>query len=307
MAAVGVLAACAAQPDAGEYRAEVDYRQVSLSEASALAQLLAANDELGLAMLRSGEGSNVVVSPFSAYVALAMLAEGAHGETAEAFDSALGAAGGDRTDAVNALRGALLVHDGDPAEAAGDDLPEEPLLHLADRVLLDDELVPEAAFLEVLARSYDAGIETVDLGTDAAKPVLDEWVNRETGGLIPESAIAPKPSLRLVLQDALVLAARWLVPFDPNSTFEEPFETPEGTVDVEMMHGTADAVWPVTETASWTAVRLPYVDGFVADLVLPPDGIDPADADAATLAALWDGAAPAGSVAVAVPVLDLDA
>lgn len=307
VAAVGVLAACAAQPSVGQYRADVAYQQVSLGEASALPQLLAANDELGLAMLRSGEAPNVVVSPFSAYVALAMLAEGARGGTAESFDAALGAAGADRTDAVNALRGALLVHDGDPAVAAGDELPEAPLLHLADRVLLDDELVPEQAFLEVLARSYDAGIETVDLGTDAAKPVLDEWVNRETGGLVPESAIVPKPSLRIVLQDAMVLAARWLVPFDPNNTFEEPFETPDGMVDVEMMHGTADGAWPVTEADGWTAVRLPYVDGFVADLVLPPDGVDPADADAATLAALWDGTEPAGSVTVAVPVLDLEA
>ncbi|MGM0385102.1 MAG: serpin family protein [Actinomycetota bacterium] len=309
VAVVGVLAACAASPEIDEYRAEVAYQQVGLGEAPALPQLLAANDELGLAMLRSGEGSNVVVSPFSAYVVLAMLAEGARGGTAESFDSALGAAGADRTAAVNALRGALLVHDGDPVVAAGDELPEEPLLHLADRVLLDDDLVPEQDFLEVLARAYDAGIETVDLGTEAAKPVLDEWVNRETGGLIPESAIVPKPSLRLVLQDAIVLAARWLVPFDPNSTFEEPFGTPDGPMQVETMHGTADGFWPVTDADGWTAVRLPYVDGFVADLVLPPDGVDPADADAATLAELWAGpaGASAGSVSVTVPVLDLEA
>lgn len=305
---VAVLAACAAAPEVAQYRGGATFEPVDLAQAAALPQLLAATDALGLAMLRTSEGPNTVVSPFSAYVALAMLAEGARGGTADAFDLALGAPGAERTDAVNALRGALLAHDGDPALAAAEELPDEPLLHLADRVLLDDQLVPEQEFLDVLARGYDAGIETVDLGTAAAKPVLDAWVNRETGGLIPESAIVPKPGLRLVLQDALVMAARWLVPFDPNGTVTSPFAAPDGSIDVETMHGTAGGAWSVSEADGWTAVRLPYADGFVADLVLPPEGVDPADADATTLTRLW--AAPAepvpGAVAVSVPVLDLE-
>jgi serine protease inhibitor len=311
-----VLAACSAAPTGTtQYRSEVAYEPVSLDSAPALPGVIAANDALGLTMLRTGgeaagwEG-NTVVSPFSAYVALAMLAEGARGGTASAFDAALGASGEARTDAVAALRGALLEYDGDPALAALEELPEAPLLHLADRVVLDDQFAPEDAYLDALARRFDAGIETVDLGDPAAKQVLDEWVDRQTGGLVPESAIEPDPNLRLVLQDAMVLAARWLQPFDPGLTGESPFEAPGGTVDVNTMRGSSGWAWTVTETGDWTSVRMPYVEGFVADLVLPPVGIDPADADQATLTRLWTegSAAPDGPlVVVSLPVLDLRA
>lgn len=308
------LAACGGPGgEAGveEFRSDVAFEQVGLAEAAEVPQVLVSNDALGLAMLRTADTPNVVVSPWGAYVTLAMLGEGARGATAAAFDAALGAGGAARTDATNALRGALLAYDSDPALAAGDELPDEPLLHLADRVLLDDELVPEGDYLDVLARAYDAGIETVDLGSDSAKPVLDEWVNRETGGLVPSSAIVPRPELRLVLQDAVVLAARWAIPFDPAATAPEPFEAPGGTVDVDTMHGSADGAWTVTRADGWTAVRLPYADGFVTDLALPPAGVDPTDADAATLAALWAGgeAVPneAVRVLVSLPALDLEA
>lgn len=316
-AVVAVLAACSAPAaETQEYRSEVAYERISLGSASALPEVVAANDALGLTMLRTGgdatgrEG-NTVVSPFSAYVALAMLAEGAAGGTAAAFDVALGASGAARSDAVAALRDVLLEYDGDPALAAREDLPETPLLHLADRVVLDDALVPEDAYLDALARRYDAGIETVDLGSAAAKPVLDEWVDRHTGGLVPQSAIEPDPDLRLVLQDAVVLAARWQQPFDPGLTTESPFRAPDGPVDVATMHGGSAWAWRVTEAAGWTAVRLPYVEGFVADLALPPEGTDPADGDQATLAELWSGGTtvPADGplVVVSLPVLDLRA
>lgn len=311
-----VLAACSAAPTrTTQYRSEVAYEPVSLDSASALPGVIAANDALGLTMLRTGgeaagwEG-NTVISPFSAYVALSMLAAGARGGTASAFDSALGAPAEARADAVAALRGALLEYDGDPALAAQDELPETPLLHLADRVVLDDQLVPEDAYLDMLARRFDAGIETVDLGDPAAKQVLDEWVDRETGGLVPESAIEPDPDLRLVLQEAMVLAARWLQPFDPGLTGESPFEAPGGTVSVETMRGSSGWAWTVTEMGDWTSVRMPYVEGFVADLVLPPEGTDPSGADTATLARLWaaEPATPDGPlVVVSLPVLDLRA
>lgn len=307
-----LVAGCAAPEGATEpLRSEVANQPVSLDEASALDGVLAANDALGAAMLSSSDATNAVASPFGAYVALSMLAEGARGDTAAAFEAALGAAGADRTASVSALREALLAYDGDPTLAAADQLPAAPLLHLADRVVLDDELDVEPDFLAALARGYDAGVDTTDLGVDAAKAVLDEWVNRETGGLVRSSAITPHPDLRVVLQDAIVLAARWRVRFEPSDTTPAAFATGTDMVDVDTLHGTAEADWTAHDVDGWTSVRLPYVEGFVADLVLPPAGTDPADVSLDVLGGLRTGAeatdlAQGRPIGVAVPVLDLE-
>lgn len=310
----GVLAACGGQGvDTTVHTGDAPYVPVTLAEAPDLDGVLAASDRLGLAMLTTADDPNVVVSPLSLTVALSMLAEGARGETATALDDALGASGADRTASVGALREALLAYDGDPAVAAGDELPDTPVLHLATRALLDDQLVPEQSYLDVLSSGYDASLETLDLGDAAAKKTLDAWVRRETGGLIEKSAITPNADLRLVLQDAIVLAARWEVPFAEPATYDDDFTTADGTRAVPTMHGSSGRSWSVTDADGWRAVRLPYVEGFSADLVLPPDGVDPADVPDTVLTALrtGTGATPVVTadddtdVVVSVPVLDL--
>lgn len=315
MAALAMTTACGGPgADATLHRADVAYAPAALTSASALPEVLAANDALGLALLAAAEetgSSNAVVSPFSLYSALAMLGEGARGGTAEAFDVALGAPAPARVEAFSALRADLAAYDGDPAAAAGEELPERPLLHLASRAVLDDQLVPEPTYLDALARWFDAGVETVDLASPAAKRTLDEWVKRETGGLIERSAITPNEDLRLVLQDAIVLAAAWESPFG-GPTRPEDFTSAAGTAQVETMH--AAGSWLVTERDGWTRVRLPYAERLVADLVLPPDGVAPAELPAEVLAWLRAGtddgvlAAPGDGteVAVSVPRLDLE-
>ncbi|PWD52316.1 serpin family protein [Serinibacter arcticus] len=317
-AGVLALAACSTQGAAStttELRSDVAHEVVAIDEAPALAGVLAANDALGLSMLRAATDAdpdaNAVVSPFSALVALSMLAEGARGTTATAFDTALGASGEDRTRTVSALQTLLGEHDGDPASATADELPEAPLLHLADRIVLDEGFDVEPAYLDALARWYGAGVETTDLGDPAAREVLGSWLAEHTGGLIRESAIEPNELLRVVLQDVVLFAGRWQVPFSAGATAERPFTGPHGPVQVETMAGSAYGRWTVVEDEGWTAVRLPYTEGFHADLVLPPDGVDPAGADPALLALLAEvPAAPVGdpttgSIAVTVPVLDL--
>jgi serine protease inhibitor len=114
--------------------------------------------------------------------------------------------------------------------------------------------------------------------------VLDAWVNEHTGGLIEESAIEPDPLLRLVLQNAILLAARWETPFQESTTSDEDFTGPDGTAPTEMLHGTES--WTYATHDGWAAVRLPYADAFHADVLLPPSGTDPAEITPETLDAL---------------------
>lgn len=302
------LTACGPAADEGLERSDAERTVVTVADAPASADAALATEELGLLALRATTEpeENALVSPASLAFALALLAEGAYGETGAALDDALGASGDDRTSAYNALQGALAEHDGDPAVAQDDELPESPVLHLANQAVLDDELEVDPDYLDRIATAFDAGVQRTDLGSDSGKRVLDAWVNHHTGGLIEKSAIEPDPMLRLVLQNAVLLAARWETPFAEYSTRDEDFTGPAGTEPTEMLHAAESFAY--AESDGWAAVRLPYVEAFHADVLLPPDGTDPADVSPGTLTALTaalDAETPR-LVDLAMPSLELE-
>lgn len=251
-------------------RTEVDPRS-----ATALPAVVSAADVMGLQILRTADPGNAVASPAGAQVALSMVGEGAAGAAATQLDALLGASGQDRTDAVNALLADLQPLDGDPALAAKDELPETTLVHLANQVTVDDRAQIEQGYLDRLSAGYGVGLTSTDLGSGEGKEVLDAWVRRESGGLVKESAIEPDPELRLVWQNALVLAARWERPFQAQVTTDVDFTLGDGrVVPVKTMHQLARRC--VAEVDGWRAVRLPYQGGeVVADFVLPPEGTAP--------------------------------
>lgn len=308
---LGTLAATGctgSAPDAELLRAEgVSARAVSLEDAVALGDVVAATRRIGTTTLnRAPRTTNTVVSPSSLVLALGMLAEGARGSTLTALDGALGAAGEDRRDALAALRSALLANDGDPAAATGDELPERPIIHLASRVVSDDDYEIDPAYLNALADVFDAGVQRADLGSQAGMDVLSAWIRHHTGGLIEQTAIQPDPDLRLVLQDAILLAARWQTPFDPHATAARPFTLSDGSsVDAKTM--AAMASFAYAEVDGWLAVRLPYVEALHADVLLPPRGTDPAEATPELLAEVssaLDAATPE-LIDLTLPTLDL--
>ncbi|QFG70121.1 serpin family protein [Ornithinimicrobium pratense] len=243
---------------------------------------------MGLELINLQPEVTTVTSPASLQVALSMAAEGAEGQTLSELEALIGATGTGRSDAMNALMTALEDLDGDPAVVQDDELPETPMVHRADRLVLDDTLVVKQDFVDALARHYGATSETTDLGSEAGKAVLDSWVNEHTGGLVPQSAIKPDPGLRLVLQDAIVLAARWQDPYYAALTSPEQFTLPTGeVVDLDMMDTGRERDTIYAEVDGWQAVRLPYTGGRLhADVILPPLGTAPTQASTELLAQL---------------------
>jgi serpin B len=315
VATAGLVAGCGQGGGSGGSPTEAtgSGTRAVVTDAVATDAVVAATWELGVATLRSGDGPNAVASPSSLVTALAMLGEGAVGDQETApFDAALGATGQERTDAVNALLTALSRYDGDPAVVQADKLPTAPVLHTAQRVVMDDDAdrAPAQRFLDRLQQGYGAGVLVTDLGSTTGADALSAWVDENTGGLVKETAIVPDPDTVAVLQDAFVLAAAWQQPFDPDDTYDATFTVP-GTGQVQAPTMSAELDVPVVERDGWTAVRLPYTDELSADLLLPPPddpaADSPAQADAATLQALSAGLddASAQPVKVFVPTLDL--
>jgi serine protease inhibitor len=307
--AAGLLAVagCGGAAQGTALRGEGEVRVVPIASAQALPSVVDATRRIGVTTLATASrDGNIVVSPSSLAMALAMLTEGARGDTLDALETMLGAAGEQRRDAIAALRGALLAYDGDPAVAAGKELPDRPIIHLANQVVVDDEYEPSLAYLDALVDVFDAGLQTTDLSSQAGMDVLSAWIRQHTGGLIKETAMQPSPDLRLVLQDAVLLAARWQTPFASNGTAPRPFTLPDGSqVEAEAM--AAMEQWRFAEVDGWQAIRLPYVEALHADILLPPEGVDPAEVSADLLArasAALDAAAP-GLVMLSLPTLDV--
>ncbi|MGN7252010.1 serpin family protein [Arthrobacter sp. SAFR-014] len=272
-AAVALATACSAPVP--EMLTADAVERVSADGAAYAAELRAFRDAalgLGQALLADGgDGSsgNVVSSPGSLLVALAMLRAGASGETAAELDSVVGFPVEKRDEAMNALLVSLGTFDGDPGAVDEDNPPRQPVMHAANGLFVDKDVPTGETFLSTLARHYGTGVYPVDFSDEGAtRPAIDAWVDRNTGGRIKQAPAKYDPRITFSLLNALYFAAAWQAPFDPGSTSDLPF-TPGGgeEIDVPAMHNLLDMKY--AEGIGWRAVDLPYAEGFVMRLVLP--------------------------------------
>lgn len=272
-----------------------------------LAQLPASARKLGAALLADGGDAgkgNMVSSPGSLLIALAMLRAGASGATAAEMDSVLGLPAEHRDEAVNALLASLEAFDGDPGSVDEKDPPRQPVLHMANGLFVDKGVPAGEGYLQSLARHYGTGVYPVDFQDEAAtKPAIDAWVNENTGGRIKKAPAKYDRRNTFSVLNAVYFAAAWKVPFDPAETAELPFTTLEGgQVSVPTMSAVQELAF--AQGADWQAVDLPYAEGFVMRLVLPGPGASwPGAQDLADVARALEAAAPSPTL-LSLPTWD---
>ena len=254
---------------------------------------------LGSALLADGgEGSagNVVSSPGSLVIALAMLRAGASGEIAAEMDEMLGFPVSNRDEAMNALLASLAGFDGDPGTVNARNPPRKPVMHAANGLFVNQNVPAGHGYLDTLARHFGTGVYPVDFADEAAtKPAFDAWVDRNTGGRIKEAPGEYDHFTTFSLLNALFFAAAWRSPFDPGNTSEGSFTLGGGEeIRVPTMYQALELAY--AEGAGWRAVDLPYADGFVMRLVLPAPGAGPDPLTAAKLAEIAAALDPAAAV-----------
>lgn len=234
--------------------------------------------------LAAGDVDNLVFSPASIALALAMTAVGAAGVTEEEMYAVLHADGGSGDDgdgfdpagfdrSVNALSARLSSIDRE--RGRGEDR-RVAKLEIANSVWLQEDFDVEQPFLDTLATEYGAGIESADFRTaaDRALAAINGWVDDATHGRIPELLAAGDvdASTRLVLVNTVYLLATWAREFKAEATYNAPFTTGDGrSVDVDTMRAELQCSYARGE--AWQAVELRYAFdemSFVA--VLPDEG-----------------------------------
>ena len=269
----------------------------------ALAGAVAACDAIGAAMLTrltsrlgedSGASGNVLACPVGLALALATLRAGA-ADNGTGIDAMLGVDTDAKTrDRVwSAVQRSLRRFDVADAQQLRDfdpeAIPEAPLLHIANNILaIGDKTVINQEYLDSAKRWYASDIGRVP--NDDAKTALNAWAALHTGGLIKESGIDVTPDTRLVVQNALLFAARWAKHFNAAATAErQPFTRADGsTSHADLMSRTGHFTF--VTGPGWRALRLPYVEGsggsnkttagsstLAMDIILPDDIGSPTD------------------------------
>jgi serpin B len=231
-----------------------------------------ASDNLGFAVdLYKALGtarSNLVFSPASISIALAMTYAGAGTTTATEMATTLHfTMPPDRLHpAFDALDLALTT------PPAGSD-PNAFALTIANTTWGQRGFSFLPTYLDLLAQDYGGGLRTVDFAAapEPSRTAINAWVSEQTdrriSQLLPAGSI--DSSTRLVLTDAVYFHGDWRKPFDPNSPMGT-FHADGGDVAVAMMFNEKSVV-PVWSGTGWRAAAVPYVGDTTSMVLIVPD------------------------------------
>ena len=237
--------------------------------------LEAVDPEIALAVLRyadqlllkslENEG-NVMVSPASVFLALAMTMNGADGQTREEMVDTLADAGFSAGQINHFSRNwiALLT-------AAGGDKTD---IAIANSIWFRDGFDADRDFLQTNADYYHAGARALDFSDEKSLDIINSWVDYNTKGLIDKIIEQINPSTVMYLINTVYFKSDWQSPFLKDYTRPGTFQTPNGDIQQDFMH--ADDPLLYFEMADARGMVRPYDDGrFAYIAVLPDESISP--------------------------------
>lgn len=198
------------------------------------------------------KNENIVISPYSAGVALSMLAEGAEGQTKEEFNKA--------------LNDCLFK-----AEDLGGN--DTVIVNSVNSLWVDDNFSIRNRYLFLLDKDYDALATTLNFSDPATVQAINNWCSEHTNGKIKDIIDRLGAGDVMVLANALYFNAPWLNPFDSNLTTKADFNGSKGQTKVDMM--TRKGYMNYAEFQGCQLVELPYEGGrYSMFVLLPAEGMD---------------------------------
>jgi len=252
-----------------------------------------ANFAVQLARQALVDGENGLVSPLSAELALAMTANGASGETLAQMLGVLG--DGASLDSLNAGLSSYVAN-----------LPstDKAKFQVANSIWYNStaDVGVKQDFLRDNAAWYDAGAYAAPFDAATLKAIND-WVARSTDDLIPKMLDDLDPSQAMVLLNALVFDAAWMVPYVDDNVSPGTFTAADGSQqDAKFMNSME---YTYIDDGTVTGFIKPY-DGFGYGFValLPNQGVSVADYLASLTGAKWLGLmadAQGGAVQASMP------
>jgi len=201
---------------------EAKYKKADEHAKQVSKDVVKANNDLGMKLfskLAAGEaGKNVMISPLSISIAMAMSTNGATGENLDEMKEVLGF-GNMELPNVNEQFMHLIAS----LVAADKDL----VLSIANSVWMreDFSLDVKAAFTDVLNEFYDAEIFAEGFTVEN----INAWVSEKTKGKIDEIVKEIGEDVVMYLINAIYFKAAWTTSFNEENTFEGKFTLSDGT------------------------------------------------------------------------------
>ncbi len=204
------------------------------------------------AVASSNESANVVISPYSAGMALSMLSEGAAGQTKSEIESA--------------LRGSSYKSD---VLKSTDDCT----ISSANSIWLKSGYTILQAFRSVIEGPYAAKVCERDFSSPSTVKEINKWCSDNTAKKIPEIIDQIGPDMVMFILNALYFKAPWEYQFDKRTTSKAVFHSPSGDQTVDFMHLKKELCCGTAENCRF--VVLPYKSGeWQMAICLPDEGAD---------------------------------
>lgn len=206
-------------------------------------------------------GKTTLVSPLSVLTALALVQNGAEGETLVQLEQALG--GLDR-DTLNAYMRAYCDF-----LNAGDELK------IANSVWTDSSVEAKQAFLQKAVDSYSAQIFSAPLSSKKTVSSINSWVKKNTDGMIPKIIENADRDAVMMLINAIAFDAKWETPYKRSDIEKLEFTSYSGSKKKTDFMCSTENVY--LKDGGTVGFMKPYKNGRFAFAALLPDentGID---------------------------------
>lgn len=210
----------------------------------------------------------LIISPLSTSLTLAMTANGATGETRKEILSVLGY-NEFTPDEINNYNQKLL-----------NELPvidNTATINIANSMWLNTGFNTLDSYRNTLGNYYKADIYTSDFSASKTVDEINMWCADKTNNQIPKFIDYLNPSSQLVILDALYFNGKWETPFEKENTQTGTFTTVSGTKqEVEFM--TASRKNPIALTEQYAMSEFDYGnEAYSMVILLPNEGVTLAD------------------------------
>ena len=232
------------------------------------AALIQADNKFGLELFSrtvadAKPNTNTSVSPLSVSLALAMVYNGASGETKTEMENAMKVSGL-IPEEINLMHQTLV----DSLKLAD----PQVVLEIANAIYYQKGFNVEPGFISVNQKFYDAEVNTLNFSSpqDALK-VINEWVAQKTHDKIPTILEEIDALTKMVLLNAVYFNGIWKSKFDEKETHNWTFFLNDGTYRQTPMMKQETAL-EYTSNDLFRAVNLPYGKGDFQMTVILPNG-----------------------------------
>ncbi|OJU53812.1 MAG: hypothetical protein BGN96_09000 [Bacteroidales bacterium 45-6] len=211
---------------------------------------------------------NVFISPLGISSALAMIRNGAVGDTKTEMNTTLkmsGLSDSEINEYYKIMQNSLLTVD------------PSTKLSLANSIWSRTGFSVKSDFLQTSKDYFNSEVRELDFGQPTALETINNWCAQKTNNLIKDALDRISNDAMMYLINAIYFKGIWKKQFDKKATTEKDFYSEAGAISKVNMMNLADTI-PYFENDLLQAIDLPYGNGaFSMTLMLPQSGKTTAD------------------------------